>query len=154
MLTRWTLCALIVVIEMIRRYSELSKLKTFDERFEYLKLDGKVGSDTFGFDRWINQQFYRNDIWKSIRRQVIIRDEGCDLGVPGYEIERGIIVHHMNPITTNDLKENADLLTNPEFLICVSLKTHNAIHYGDRSLLEGRKLVERRKGDTCPWKAS
>ena len=148
------LCALIVVIEMIRRYSELSKLKTFDERFEYLKLDGKVGSDTFGFDRWINQQFYRNDIWKSIRRQVIIRDEGCDLGVPGYEIERGIIVHHMNPITTTKQKKNTDLLTDPEFLIRVSLKTHNAIHYGDRSLLEGRKLVERRKGDTCPWKAS
>ena len=145
-------CEHTAVLKMIKCYSELSMFETFDDRFDYLKLEGIVGEETFGFDRILNQIFYKNDTWKRLRNEIIIRDNGCDLGVPGYDIEKGIIVHHMNPISVKDLEEESKYLLDPEYLICVSLKTHNAIHYGDRSLLEGRKVVERRKGDTCPWK--
>ena len=131
---------------IIRTYSELNILPTFKERFEYLKLDGQVGVDTFGRDRYYNQIFYQRDIeWRQARRQVIIRDLGCDLGL------EGIIIHHMNPITIEDiLNRNPDIF-NPEYLICTSQKTHNAIHYGDSSLLF-QAPVERTKNDMCPWR--
>ena len=135
----------------LKCYSELVKLNTFEERFQYLSLNGSVGKDTFGYDRYLNQKFYKSNIWKRIRRDVIIRDNGCDLGIPGRELDNGIYIHHMNPVTREDILNQTDLLLNPEFLICVSDITHNAIHYGD-----GGKLfldpLERRKNDTCPWK--
>ena len=136
---------------MIRSYSELSKLQTFRERFAYLKLGGKVGEDTFGFDRYLNQLFYRSTNWKKIRDEVIIRDNGCDLGVFGYEIYGKIFIHHMNPISIQDIKTESDLLLNPEYLISTAQSTHNAIHYGDFSLLPSEP-IPRTKNDTCPWK--
>lgn len=137
---------------MIRTYTELSKLKTFEERFEYLRLDGEVGKETFGFDRIFNQQFYRSVEWKRVRDQVIIRDCGCDLGVPGHEIYgQRILIHHMNPISLEDLERRSEILMNPEYLITTIHNTHQAIHYGDADLLI--KLPrERTKNDTCPWK--
>lgn len=136
---------------MIRTYSELIQLPTFTERFDYLKLDGQVGVETFGYDRYLNQRFYHSSEWRSIRDYVITRDLGCDLGMEGYEIYGKIYIHHMNPITQKDIvHSNADLL-NPEFLICTTHNTHNAIHYGDASLLI-TEPVERRPNDTCPWK--
>lgn len=135
----------------IRTYTELMKLQTFEERFRYLKLVARVGEETFGFDRYLNQQFYHSQEWKSIRNEIIIRDNACDLGITGREINKGIIIHHMNPITKDDLIHQSDFLLNPDYLICVSKKTHSAIHYGDESLLfDG--LVERSKNDTCPWR--
>ena len=134
-----------------RSYSELVKLNTFEERFEYLRLDGVVGEETFGFDRYLNQIFYRSQKWKTIKNKVIVRDLGRDLGVEGYEIHGRIIVHHMNPISIDDIKNESDFLINPEFLICTTHNTHNAIHYGDASLLITAP-VERSKYDTCPWK--
>lgn len=136
---------------IIRSYSELKTFKTFEERFEYLRLDGKIGQDTFGFDRVFNQMFYRSREWKQVRNEVIVRDNGCDLGVEGYEIRGKILIHHMNPITIDDIRENSDFLMNPEYLITTVLLTHNAIHYGDESLLI-KAPIERRKNDTCPWK--
>nr|DAM43248.1 MAG TPA: HNH endonuclease bacteriophage, HNH Endonuclease, DNA.52A [Caudoviricetes sp.] len=136
---------------MIRTYSELSSIKTFNERFEYLKLGGFVGEETFGFDRYINQKFYQSYEWKRVRREVIIRDNGCDLGVDGYEINKGIIIHHMNPITKDDIANITEYLLNPEYLITTMLMTHNAIHYGDVSLIQSIP-IERAKNDTCPWK--
>ena len=136
---------------MIRKYSDLRRLATLQERFEYLKLAGKVGADTFGFDRYLNQRFYKLGKWKEARNYVIIRDNGCDLGVEGYEIGDKVLVHHMNPITLDNVLEMADALFDPEFLICVSHDTHNAIHYGDAKLLP-KLPIERRPGDTCPWK--
>lgn len=136
---------------MIRTYSDLRRLTTLKERFEYLKLAGKVGADTFGFDRYLNQRFYKLGKWKSARNYVIIRDNGCDLGVEGYEIGDKVLVHHMNPITLDNVLEMDDALFDPEFLICVSHDTHNAIHYGDANLLP-KLPIERRPGDTCPWK--
>lgn len=133
-----------------RCYSELSKLKTFEERFDYLQLKGKVGVDTFGFDRYLNQRFYTSAEWKRARRDVIIRDEGRDLGVPGYELQNGIYVHHMNPISVEDLIHGETWIIDPEFLICVSYNTHQAIHYGDKSLLP-KLPVERSMNDHCPW---
>lgn len=135
----------------MRNYRELSRLKTFDERFEYLKLSGLVGESTFGFERYLNQALYNSSKWRRLRNQIIVRDNGCDLGVEGYEIQGIIIVHHMNPISVDDLKDFSDDVFDPEYLICVSLTTHNAIHYGDRSLIP-QAPVERRPGDTCPWK--
>lgn len=135
----------------IRCYSELSKLKTFEERYRYLKLDGTVGEDTFGFDRYLNQVFYRSRRWKDVRNQVIIRDCGCDLGIDGRDIHGRIIIHHMNPIGLKDLEHESENLLNPEYLICVTHNTHNAIHYGDESLLQ-LDPVERTANDTCPWK--
>lgn len=136
----------------IRTYSELNKIQDFKERYRYLKLGNKVGESTFGFDRYLNQKFYVSDEWRSIRDQIIIRDNGCDLGIDGRDIFGSIIVHHMNPISKYDLIHQTDYLINPEYLICVSLNTHNAIHYGDESLLFDDVLVERRKNDTCPWR--
>lgn len=135
----------------IRTYTELSRLTTFEERFRYLQLSGAVGEETFGFDRYINQAFYKSKEWKAIRDAVIIRDSGCDLGVEGYEIAGRILIHHLNPISRKDIETMSDLLINPEYLICVSHHTHNAIHYGDESLLVGNPVV-RHKNDTCPWK--
>ena len=135
----------------IRTYSELIQLPTFDERFNYLRLDGVVGKDTFGFDRYLNQQFYRSSEWKRIRNQVIVRDNGCDLGIDEYEIHGRILIHHMNPISIEDLQYMSDLLMNPEYLICVSHRTHNAIHYGDENLIVSAP-IERSQNDTCPWR--
>ena len=135
----------------IRTYSELIQLPTFEERFDYLRLDGVVGKDTFGFDRYLNQQFYRSSEWKRIRNQVIVRDNGCDLGIDDYEIHGRILIHHMNPISIEDLQHMSDFLMNPEYLICVSHRTHNAIHYGDDSLIVTAP-IERSQNDTCPWR--
>ena len=140
------------MMDRIRCYSELSKLETFEERYEYLKLGGVVGQDTFGFDRYLNQQFYQNDPeWKRSRRIVIMRDLGCDLGIEDREIHGRIIVHHMNPITKEDLINRTKYLLDPEYLICTLDSTHNAIHYGDEDLLM-KGPVERTKNDTCPWR--
>lgn len=135
----------------IKTYSELSKLKTFEARFEYLKLKGSVGESTFGFDRYLNQVFYRSQRWKKVRDEVIIRDNGCDLGIEDREIYGKVLIHHMNPITIDDIRNESEFLLNPEFLICVTHDTHNAIHYGDEHLLV-RNPVERTKNDTCPWR--
>lgn len=134
----------------IRTYTELSRLSTFEDRYQYLKLKGVVGENTFGFDRWINQEFYRSRQWKSIRDSVIVRDNGCDLGVPGFEIHRGLLVHHMNPVSMDDIIHGEEWILNPDFLITTSHRTHNAIHYGDESLLP-REPVVRRSGDTTLW---
>ena len=134
-----------------RTYSELVKLPTFEERFQYLRLNGKVGEDTFGFDRYLNQIFYRSAEWKRIRDIVIMRDNGCDLGVEGYEIHGRILFHHMNPISRRDIEIMSDILLNPEYLICTVHNTHNAIHYGDENLLI-KAPVERKPYDTCPWR--
>lgn len=137
---------------MIRTYSEMSQYKTFEERLRYLKLNGKVGSDTFGFDRYLNQVFYKSYEWRKVRDQVIIRDNGCDLGIEGYDIYDRIIIHHMNPIMLTDIENrNADIL-NPEYLVCVCHDTHNAIHYGNDNLLRSNTFAERSENDTCPWK--
>ena len=135
----------------IRTYSELILLPTFEERFKYLQLNGRVGDDTFGFDRYINQNFYKSSDWKRIRDQIIIRDNGCDLALEGYEIYGRILIHHMNPITVKDVELSTEYLMNPEYLICVTHNTHNAIHYGDEKLLMTGPVV-RTKNDTCPWK--
>ena len=136
----------------IRTYSELITLPTFEDRYEYLKLNGKIGEETFGFDRYINQQLYqRSQKWKSVRDKVIIRDNGCDLSMEGYEIWGKIIIHHMNPITIEDIERESDFVFNPEYLISTSLNTHNAIHYGDENLLI-KAPIERTKYDTCPWR--
>lgn len=140
-----------IVMRTIRTYSELIRLPTFEERFRYLKLDGLVGKDTFGFDRYLNQEFYRSKEWKEVRDFVIVRDNGCDLGMDSYEIVGRIYIHHMNPITVNDIIHSSDFLLNPDYLICVSHNTHNAVHYGDEDLLVTAP-VERRKNDTCPWR--
>ena len=142
---------MIVKTMMIRTYSELILLPTFEERFEYLRLDGKVGEDTFGFDRYLNQLFYRSQEWKKIRDYVIIRDNACDLGVEGHDIYSKVLIHHMNPITARDIEKRTDLLLDPEYLICTTHNTHNAIHYGDENLIIKVPIV-RTKNDTCPWK--
>lgn len=136
---------------IFKTYSELIQIPTFEERFEYLKLDGNVGEDTFGFDRWMNQIFYRSPEWKRIRDEVIIRDNGCDLAMPGHEIYGRILIHHMNPISVNDIERRTDILLNPEYLISTVHRTHNAIHYGDKNLLPQGPIV-RTPNDTCPWK--
>lgn len=135
----------------LRSYEELSRLTSFEERFRYLRLNGSVGKDTFGFDRYLNQKFYRSPEWKRVRDMVIVRDNGCDLGVAGYTIPSRIIIHHMNPITARDIDSMSGCLLNPDFLICTTHQTHNAIHYGDENLLP-KAPVERYANDTCPWK--
>ena len=135
----------------IRTYSVLSKLKTFKERFTYLRLNGFVGKETFGFDRYLNQVFYKSAKWRSIRDFVIVRDNGCDLGIEGREIYGKIIIHHMNPITIQDIEHESDFLLDPEFLISTVHETHNAIHYGDENLLI-LAPIERKPNDTCPWR--
>ena len=134
-----------------RCYSDLLQMTTFEDRFDYLKIGGVVGMDTFGYDRIFNQQFYTSYEWLRLRDQVIARDEGNDLGVPGCRIVGPTIVHHMNPITAKDIVHLSDILLDPEYLICVSHNTHNAIHYGDADLLP-RGPVTRAPNDTCPWK--
>jgi len=136
---------------MIRRYTELKNLNSFDDRYAYLRLSGFVGTSTFGFERYLNQIFYRSKEWKAIRSQVIVRDNGCDLGIPGYEIDRHIIVHHMNPINVEDLEEGNSQILNPEFLVCVSNVTHLAIHFGDKTKLP-QTPVHRCSGDMIPWR--
>ena len=135
----------------IRTYSELILLPTFEERYEYLRLDGRVGEETFGFDRWLNQTFYKSEEWLSMRDKIIVRDNGCDLGIPGRDIYSRILIHHMNPITKEDILRRSDILLNPEYLICVTPNTHRAIHYGNSNLLI-KDPIERRLNDTCPWK--
>lgn len=135
---------------MIRTYSELLKFQTFEERFEYLVLGGSVGHSTFGFDRYVNQNFYRSHEWKMARNYVIARDFGCDLGVEGFEIHSGILVHHINPMGLDDLTHGEDWVIDPEFLITTTLDTHNAIHYGDARQLR-KPYVERSSGDTKLW---
>ena len=132
-------------------YSDLIAIPTFEERYKYLKLSGQVGQDTFGFDRYLNQRFYRSVEWKRIRDQVIVRDGGCDLGIEDRLIGGKILIHHMNPITDRDIRYATDLLLNPEYLICVSHTTHNAIHYGDEELLIPEPVI-RTPYDTCPWR--
>lgn len=135
----------------IRTYSELNRLSTFEERYNYLKLDGGVGEATFGYDRYLNQDFYRSFLWKRARDRAIIRDYGCDLGIEGHEIHDKVYVHHMNPMRPEDIvHSNADII-NPEYLICVTHNTHSAIHYGDERILRRSQLVVRRPGDTKLW---
>lgn len=134
----------------IKSYIQLRRLETFEERYRYLKLSGVTGVETFGFDRWINQRFYRSREWKNVRHDVIVRDSGCDLGIFGYEIHSGLIVHHMNPISVDDFKEGWEWIMDSNFLITTSLRTHNAIHYGDESQLP-RGPIERKPGDTKLW---
>jgi hypothetical protein len=133
-----------------RSYSELRRIDTFEERFDYLELKGIVGESTFGYDRWINQQFYTSREWRRVRTYVISRDNGCDLGVPGFEIHSGLVIHHMNPVSVDDITHGNEDILNPEFLIVTSLTTHNAIHYGGRDRLP-RGPVERTAGDTKLW---
>lgn len=136
---------------IIRCYKELSRIDNYEERFRYLKLVGQVGESTFGFDRYLNQIVYSSKRWKQVRNAVIIRDEGRDMGVEGYDIQGRIVIHHMNPISIEDAEKDRDFIYDPEFLICVSPITHNAIHYGDESLLPKRP-VDRFPNDMCPWR--
>ena len=138
-------------IQTMRTYSELSKLKTFKERFEYLKLDGLIGEETFGWDRYLNQVFYKSPEWRSTRDKIIVRDNGRDLGVEGYDIFGKIIIHHMNPMSLGDIANRNPDIFNPEYLICVSHGTQNAIHYGDENQLN-LGPIERTANDTCPWR--
>lgn len=134
----------------LKTYSELITLPTFMDRFNYLKIGGAIGKETFGNNRWVNQRFYQSREWKRVRDFVIVRDNGCDLGIEGLEIPGRIMVHHMNPIALNDIEDSTEFLLNPEFLISVSYDTHNAIHFGDSSLLP-KDPIERKPYDTCPW---
>lgn len=136
---------------MIRTYTDLISIPTFLERFEYLKLMGSVGADTFGYDRYLNQIFYTTREWRHLRDQVILRDMGRDLAMEGYEIHGKIYIHHLNPISKDDIIERSEYLMNPEFLVCTSFETHNAIHYGNADNLRSVP-IERRVNDTCPWK--
>lgn len=137
---------------IIKTYSELSKLKTFEDRYNYLKLDSNVGKETFGFDRFINQRFYKSNEWRRIRDLIIVRDNGCDLGIKEREIFGTIIIHHMNPLFINDIVDKTDFLLNPEYLISTSFDTHNFIHYGKEDSRIEKNNFERSKYDTCPWK--
>lgn len=139
--------------KIIRTYSELIKIPTFQERYEYLRLGGRVGEETFGFDRYLNQMLYTSPEWRSLRYDIITRDGGCDLAMPDREIQEGvkIIIHHMNPITVDDIVNRTDFVFNPEYLICTIKNTHDAIHYGDSELLYQDPIV-RFKNDTCPWR--
>lgn len=136
---------------IIKTYSELRQFKTFKDRYNYLRLVGNVGEETFGFDRFINQLFYKSKEWLRLRDSIIVRDNGCDLGIDGYEIYDKILIHHMNPITLNDIKFKSDFLLNPNYLISTTQPTHNAIHYGDEKLLR-QPVIDRIKNDTCPWR--
>lgn len=135
---------------MIRSYSELRRLETFEERYKYLALQGEVGFSTFGFDRYLNQQFYASREWKQLRHHVIARDNGCDLGIIGYEIFHRLVIHHMNPMSPSDITHGEQRIIDPEYLITTTHRTHNAIHFGDEKLLP-RTLIERKRGDTKLW---
>lgn len=137
---------------MVRTYSELIQLSTFEERFNYLRLNGIVANETFGFDRYLNQKFYKSPEWQRLRQQIIIRDQGCDMALRDHEINGSIIIHHMNPLSIDQIENNPELLLDPEYLICVSLDTHNAIHYGNGDYKDNTILVDRRPGDTTPWR--
>lgn len=152
MLLRLCVTIQAMVIPMnIKTYSDLILLPTFEERFRYLQLNGVVGRETFGFDRYMNQIFYRSQRWKDVRDYVIVRDGGCDLGIKDRVIHGRITIHHMNPLTFDDIENESAYLLDPEYLICVTHNTHNAIHYGDENLLV-KVPVERSKNDTCPWR--
>lgn len=140
-----------MVTTNFKTYSELITFSTFEERFRYLKCNGNVGDETFGFKRWINQEFYQSQRWRKFRDEIIIRDEGCDLGVLGYRIYGPVTIHHLNPITYEDILELRSCVFDPENVICTGMKTHNAIHYGDEDLLI-LPPVERSRNDTCPWR--
>lgn len=135
---------------IIRTYRQLHRIVSFEDRFQYLKLDGVIGDSTFGYDRYVNQALYKSKRWGQSRDEVIIRDDGNDLGVDGYRIYNKILVHHMNPITLEDIELDRDIVYDPQFLICTSLNTHNAIHYSNKDILYNVP-VERRKNDTCLW---
>lgn len=135
----------------MKTYQEMMTYQTFEERFEFLRLNGRVGSDTFGFDRYLNQVLYRSPEWRRVRDRVILRDNGCDLGHPDYPIGGRVIIHHMNPLTVEDIEERNPIIFDENMLVCVSHNTHNAIHYGDSNLLP-KPPIERRPNDTCPWK--
>lgn len=137
--------------KIIKTYSELITLPTFEERYEYLKLGGVVGEDTFGFDRIFNQKFYRSTEWRTVRNRIIVRDNGCDLGIEDYPIIGTILIHHMNPIGVSDIRDATEFLMDPNYLICVSMETHNAIHYGSFEKID-RSYHERKPNDTCPWR--
>lgn len=134
----------------MRTFRELSRIHSFEDRYIYLRLKGVVGESTFGYDRYLNQILYNSKRWKQSRDEVIIRDDGCDLGIDGYKIYNRIIIHHMNPISIEDVELEKDCIFDPEFLICTSFETHNTIHYGDSNLLKN-KIVDRKPNDTCPW---
>lgn len=136
----------------IKSYSELLKFKTFEERLNYLRLNGVVGEDTFGFDRYLNQLFYDSKEWRNIRKYIITRDNGCDLGIPNFEINGKIYIHHMNPLTKDDIINKTEYLLDPNYLICVSYDTHQYIHYGNRDFSLKRDPIIRIKNDTCPWR--
>lgn len=136
----------------IRTYTELIKLPTFVERFNYLRLVGEVGAETFGNERYLNQLFYKDSEWRRIRREVILRDNGCDLGVEGYEIQNRILIHHLNPISEKDILNRTEFLLSPEYLITTCFDTHNAIHYGTKRPYLEQKVPERSPNDTCPWR--
>lgn len=136
---------------ILRRYSELKRLPTFEERYEYLRIGGLIGESTFGFERFLNQALYTSQRWRLLRNKIIIRDNGCDLGIEGRDIYDKIIIHHMNPLTREQMQDPDESIFDPEYLICVSHNTHNAIHYGDASLLT-KEYIPRRPNDTCPWK--
>lgn len=137
--------------KLIRRYSELIRIPTFEERFEYLRIGGIAGQATFGHDRYLNQALYHSPEWRRFRKEIIVRDNGCDLADPDYSIIIGIIIHHLNPLTVEDIEMRSDRIFDPENVVCVSHNTHEAIHYGDKSLLP-KLPIERRPNDTCPWK--
>lgn len=139
-----------MISDQTRTYSELSRLRTFDQRLEYLRLGGYVGEATFGFDRYVNQQFYSSHEWKSVRNHVIVRDNGCDLGLRGYEIHTEMLIHHINPMGLEDVLEHADWILDPEFLITTTKDTHNAIHYGSKSPYPP-VVPNRKPGDTRLW---
>lgn len=133
-------------------YNEMAQFLTFEERYRYLKQNAKVAEDTFGFERYLNQQFYKSREWQQLRNHIIVRDNGCDLGCPDHPIQGSIYIHHINPISKEDVIEHSDKLVDPNNLVCVSLETHNAIHYGDDQILEKYEFAERTPNDTCPWK--
>ena len=135
---------------MVRTYTELSKMPTFMERFKYLSLKGKVGEETFGLDRFINQMFYNSYEWRRLRNEIIVRDNGCDLGIDGREIHERVLIHHMNPITIRDIQNRSDFLMNPEYLICTCKRTHDAIHFSNEEILYEDPII-RTPGDTCLW---
>jgi hypothetical protein len=139
-----------VLTTIIKTFSELQRSRTFEDRYRYLKIGGIVGESTFGFDRYLNQMLYTSKRWRRTRDNIIVRDNGCDLGIEGYELYDRIVIHHMNPLTIEDIELDRDVIYDPEFLISSSFNTHNAIHYGDESLLPKLPIV-RRRNDTCPW---
>lgn len=136
---------------MIRTYSELACLETFEERFKYLELDGQVGQETFGFDRYLNQKFYRSPEWKRVRQEVILRDNGCDLGIEDRPIFGNVIIHHINPMSVDDIKHKETWVLDPDFLICTCKRTHDAIHYSDESIIFSEP-IQRSPNDTCLWR--